>query len=163
MQSESGVGRRRHVGRRTVLVAAGSLLGGSGALLAGCSAGAPPQPPPVTPTAAVSIPAGGVTLAKLGFSHGPVGQWSLPASVTLGRRIDQPNQLTFEVLSPPPAEVLAYLVDALPRAGFTVTGVRLEAPGHALLATGHGWRGSVVAVEPPAGAPSTMVTLQQLD
>lgn len=127
--------------------------------VAGCSAGPLPRPEP-TPLASapsVPIPADGISLAELGFSHGPVMAWSLPRGSALTGRVDQPNQLTMIVTSPGPEKVVRYLVSALPPAGFTVQEHREDGAGSALIATGYGWRGSVVG----ADSGRTTITLQQ--
>ena len=126
--------------------------------LAGCSAGPVPRPvpSPLASTPSVAIPEDGATLAEFGFTHGPVTAWSLPRSAALTGRVDQPNQLTMVVTSPGPEDVVRYLAGALPLAGFTVEQHREDGASSALIATGYGWRGSVVG----ASNGRTMLTLQ---
>lgn len=111
---------------------------------------------PTTPS--VSIPADGVSLAELGFTHGPVTAWSLPRAVALIDRVDQPNQVTMVITSPGPQDVVDYLDRALPRAGFHLEHHREDGTASALIAVGHGWRGSVVG----ASSGRTVLTLQQM-
>lgn len=128
--------------------------------LAGCSAGPVPRPTPspLASSPSVRIPEDGVSLAELGFTHGPATAWSLPRSATLTGRVDQPNQLTMTVTGPGPEQVVRYLVEALPPAGFNVEHHREDGAGSALIATGYGWRGSVVGTSDGR----TLITLQQV-
>jgi len=129
-------------------------------LAAGCGGEEPPVVPPasasptVTPSPGAdrpptpAIPADGVTLRSLGFLHGPVEQFTLPRTALVSAAVDQPNNVTAVLASPPPADVAAYLRQALPATGFTVTADDPE--GLALTFTGHGWTGSFTASEATA-------------
>jgi hypothetical protein len=124
-------------------------------LLAGCGSGEPsvvpsttvsPTPPPSSgagPTPTVTIPADGVSLESLGFTNGPVHEFSLPRTALLSATVDQPNNVTAVLSQPPPADVADYLRRALPATGFAITA---EEPT-ALTFTGHGWTGSFTASE----------------
>ena len=136
------------------------------ALVAGCgAAGVPPQPTPSAGVASISavVPQDGVTLAELGFSHGPVRAWSLPQGSRIEQPVDQPNQLTLTISYPAPEDVVAYLARALPQAGFNIVEQQPAGPAPALIATGYGWRGSVVGVVADDGRQArTVMTLQQM-
>lgn len=145
----------------------GLLLAVTGVTLAaGCSAGTTtPSPTPgqvtrtpipaTTPAGPVTVPDDGVSLADLGFRNGPVEQFSLPRSAVLGSlRVDQPNQLTMTIGSPPTAEVIAYLVETIPAAGFTIVDHVTDADGGALIALGYGWEASLVST--PDGSALTL-------
>jgi hypothetical protein len=112
-------------------------------LLAGCS---PSQssdssvPPPTASSAPVSIPSDGITLAALGYLHGPAEQFSLPRTAVIMTKVDQPNNVTAVVSSPPAREVGAYLRLALPAAGFVIIADRPAA--NTMTFAGHGWSGS---------------------
>lgn len=137
------------VGRRTgrlrrclaVVAATGLLLTG-----AGCSAsqrGGQSPPSSVRPTPATpSIPAGGVTLAGLGVQHGPIDALSLPRSVRIGTRVDQPTAVTLVLTAPSAGTVADYLVDALPAGGFTIEERAGTDETRTLTFAGHGWAGS---------------------
>jgi hypothetical protein len=119
-------------------------------LLGGCGgSGSPPVPPPVTATpsrtAAVSVPADGVTLRSLGYLNGPVEQFTLPRTALVAAAVDQANNVTAVLSSPPPSDVAAYLRRALPATGFAVTADDPDGP--ALTFAGHGWTGSFTAGE----------------
>jgi len=114
-------------------------------LLGGCGSGEePPTPPPTTgtpgSTAAVTVPADGVTLRSLGYLNGPVEQFTLPRTALVSATVDQTNNVTAVLTSPPPTDVAAYLRRALPATGFTITADDPEAL--ALTFAGHGWTGS---------------------
>jgi hypothetical protein len=124
------------------VVTAALLLGG------GCGSGEePPTPPPTTGTpssaAAVTVPADGVTLRSLGYLNGPVEQFTLPRTVLVSATVDQTNNVTAVLTSPPPTDVAAYLRRTLPATGFTITADDPEAL--ALTFAGHGWTGSFTA------------------
>ena len=119
--------------------------------LVGCGSGEdPPVPPPATGTPSVSpttvtVPADGVTLQSLGFLHGPAQQFTLPRSTLISAAVDQTNNVTAVLATPPPADVAAYLRQALPATGFTITADDPEGP--ALTFAGYGWTGSFTASE----------------
>jgi hypothetical protein len=117
-------------------------------LLGGCGRGeSPPVPPPTTttpsPTVTVSVPADGVTLRSLGYLNGPVEQFTLPRTALVSASVDQTNNVTAVLSSPPPADVAAYLRRTLPATGFSVTAD--DPAGPALTFAGHGWTGSFTA------------------
>ena len=99
-----------------------------------------PTPPPSAATQLVTIPADGVSLQTLGYLNGPVQQFSLPRTSVLTAAVDQANNVTAVLSSPPPAEVAAYLRRSLPMAGFTL--VKDDPAALAMIFTGHGWTGS---------------------
>jgi hypothetical protein len=112
-------------------------------LLAGCSVSQSSDsnvPPPTVSSAPVLIPSDGITLAALGYLHGPVQQFSLPRTAVITTKVDQPNNVTAVVSSPPPREVGTYLRAALPAAGFVITADRPAA--NTMTFAGHGWSGS---------------------
>ena len=102
------------------------------------SSGAGPTPTP-------AIPADGATLQSLGFLNGPVEQFTLPRSALISASVDQTNNVTAVLRSPPPTDVAAYLRQALPATGFTITADDPDGP--ALTFAGHGWTGSFTASE----------------
>jgi hypothetical protein len=130
------------------LAVAGLLLIGSG-----CGAGDPlrsvsPSPSASAPVSAgsaapVEIPPDGLALQAFGYTNGPVREFSLPRSATITAAVDQPNNVTAVLSTPPAAEVTAYLRRALPEAGFTILGA--DASGSALTFAGHGWHGSLTS------------------
>jgi hypothetical protein len=115
-------------------------------VLGGCRSGEePPVPPPATeapnPTStAVAVPRDGVTLHSLGYLNGPVEQFTLPRTALVSAAVDQTNNVTAVLSSPPPPDVAAYLRRTLPATGFTITADDPEAL--ALTFAGHGWTGS---------------------
>jgi hypothetical protein len=112
-------------------------------LLAGCSDGQSSDsnvPPPTASSASASIPSDGITLAALGYIQGPVQQFSLPRTAVITTKVDQPNNVTAVVSSPPASEVGAYLRRALPAAGFMITADRPAE--NTMTFAGHGWSGS---------------------
>lgn len=127
--------------RLPVLVAVGLLL-------TGCGAASGPEPGPSTPTVSaptVSAPTSaepvdlpGFTLRELGLTHGPVDQITLPESVTVLERIDQPNVITLVLAAEDGVPAAEHLVATLPDAGFEVTA---SVPG-SLTFTGPGWDGA---------------------
>jgi hypothetical protein len=119
-------------------------------VLAGCGGGNEPPVPPATGTpsataTAVTVPADGVTLQSLGFLNGPVQQFTLPRTALVSAAVDQTNNVTAVLSTPPPADVEAYLRQALPATGFTITADDPEGP--ALTFVGYGWTGSFTASE----------------
>jgi len=91
-------------------------------LLGGCSAPVRPElPSAAPPSATVPVPTGGVSLAELGFRNGPVDAFTLPESVVIGTRVDQPNGVTVVLKSPSATAIAGYLRRQLPATGFTVT------------------------------------------
>ena len=122
----------------------------------GCTVGnSRPVVPPVTAapsssaaTPALTIPADGVSLQKLGYVNGPVQQFSLPRSTVLAAAVDQPNNVTAVLSRPPAADVAGYLRRTLPVTGFTI--VDDDPAGRAMTFTGYGWAGSFTANETTA-------------
>lgn len=137
----------RWIGGLRLLVAAGCC-----ALAAGCATGTvaeepaptPPGLPSAAPTASASlaprVPAGGVSLATLGFSYGPVQAFSVPRAATITDRVDQPNAVTVVFGSPSPEAVAEYYRWALPATGFAIVE---DSGGTTLTFTGQGWRGAL--------------------
>lgn len=112
----------------------------------GCGAEVPTTttstPPPLaTPASGGSarIPTGGITLRQLGFTNGPSSSFSVPVTTRLTTYVDQPNVVTLVFAYPAPHDVAAYLLGALPAAGFTV--LRRTPDGATLAFSGHGWSG----------------------
>jgi hypothetical protein len=91
------------------------------------------------------LPADGVSLQTLGYLNGPVQQFSLPRSSVLTVAVDQANNVTAVLSSPPATEVAAYLRRTLPRTGFTI--VDDDPVGLAMTFTGYGWTGSFTGNE----------------
>jgi hypothetical protein len=112
-------------------------------------------PPPTVSSAPVSIPSDGITLAALGYLHGPLEQFSLPRTAVITTKVDQPNNVTAVVSSPPAREVGAYLRRALPAAGFVITADRPAA--NTMTFAGHGWSGSFTG---DAGASAVLLRPQ---
>ncbi len=81
-----------------------------------------------------------MALASLGYLFGPVNRVSLPRTAVVTARVDQANNVTAVLATPPPAEVAAYLRRALPVAGFTLTDD--DPAADTLTFTGYGWTGS---------------------
>jgi hypothetical protein len=104
-----------------------------------------PTPPPSAATATVTIPVDGVALQTLGYLNGPVQQFSLPRSSVIIAAVDQANNVTAVLSSPPATEVAAYLRRTLPKTGFTV--VNDDPPALTMTFTGYGWTGSFTGNE----------------
>jgi hypothetical protein len=132
--------------RSHALAVAAALLG---CLLMGCSAGPPSDASSAAPTAssarAQSIPPDGITLAALGYLNGPVQEFSLPRTAVIAAKVDQPNNVAAVVSSPTPAAMRAYLLRALPAAGFEITVDRADV--NTMTFAGHGWSGSFTGDE----------------
>lgn len=124
---------RAPLGRMLVTAAAILVVGG-------CAAAAPPPAPDPTPTP-VAVPAGGVSMAQLGFRNVPAASITLPAGVQILRQVDQENVLTATFAAPSPAELAGWLRTSLPQAGFRITADR----GDSLVFTGPGWSGAFTA------------------
>jgi len=112
--------------------------------LASCAGGAAPTPGPDAPAGpssspVVQVPPDGLLLGAFGFSSGPLRSFSLPRSTRLTVAVDQPDNVTAVLSSPPAADVAVYLRGALPDAGYTVTADTGEAT---LTFRGNGWTGS---------------------
>jgi hypothetical protein len=108
--------------------------------VAGCAADDPPAPSPVASaaTTSVAVPAGGVSLAQLGFRHGPAGLVTVPAGVRLTQQVDQPNVVTAGFAAPGGEEIATWLQARLPGADFTISASGPDA----VLFRGHGWSGA---------------------
>ena len=122
------------------------------AWISGCGAELPPPgpdhddlAPASTPAGSVSIPADGATLRSFGYTFGPVEQLSLPRSAVISATVDQANNVTAVLSAPRAGEVAAYLRQALPAAGFSITDD--DPVALTLTFTGHGWRGSFTGNE----------------
>jgi len=113
-------------------------------LLVGCSArpssDSTPAPPTVSAASPPAIPSDGSTLAALGYLNGPIQQFSLPRTVRITTKVDQPNNVVAVVSSPSPAAIASYLRRALPAAGFEITADNPEA--NTMTFAGYGWSGS---------------------
>ena len=105
---------RVHIKKCHRLVAAVTLFV---CLLVGCSAGpssdSTPAPPAVSAASPPAIPSDGITLAALGYLNGPIQQFSLPRTVRITTKVDQPNNVVAVVSSPSPAAIASYLRRAL--------------------------------------------------
>ena len=132
---------RVHIRKCHWLVAAVTLLV---CLLVACSAGSSsdstPAPSTVLTASPPAIPSDGSTLAALGYLNGPIQQFSLPRTVRITTKVDQPNNVVAVVSSPSPATVASYLRRALPAAGFDITMDNPEA--NTMTFAGYGWSGS---------------------
>lgn len=132
---------RVHIRKCHWLVAAVTLLV---CLLVGCSAGSSsdstPAPPTVSAASPPAVPSDGSTLAALGYLNGPIQEFSLPRTVRITTKVDQPNNVVAVVSSPSPATVASYLRRALPAAGFDITMDNPEA--NTMTFAGYGWSGS---------------------
>lgn len=117
--------------------------------LSGCS-GTPvgeatspsPQPTATTDPSVPTIPAGGVTLATLGFVHGPLEAFSVPEDAFVTASSDQSSLVALVLAAPAPHQVYNYLMSALPQTGFTITGQNGASQTPALSFTGQGWVGN---------------------
>lgn len=121
-------------------------------LVAGC--GAAPRPdlktaPP--PSATVSPPSDGVTLASLGFRNGPAAAFSVPRTVIWTASVDEPSGVTVVFRRPDATELAGYLRRVLPQTGFQVT--QDDPATTTLTFAGYGWHGSFTG----AGASSAVI------
>jgi hypothetical protein len=135
---------RRVLGAISMFVLLGASAcagGGPGPVLPSLS----PTPPPSAATPHVTIPADGVSLQTLGYRNGPVEQFSLPRSSVITATVDQANNVTAVLVSPPAAEVAAYLRRTLPMSGFTV--LKDDSKALTMTFTGYGWTGSFTGNE----------------
>ncbi|WP_036920471.1 hypothetical protein [Propionicicella superfundia] len=134
-------------------IAAAAAMAGLVLASGGCSAGTAGETTPASPGAsvAVTIPSDGITLRALGFSNGPGTAFSIPHGSVLTSRIDQENVVTMVFAEPSGETLRAYLVRALPAAGFTIAATADDA----LTFAGHGWSGSFV------GGAESAVTLRR--
>jgi hypothetical protein len=105
----------------------------------------PSRSTPSSATPSASTPADGVSLQSLGYLNGPALQFSLPRTSVLTAAVDQTNNVTAVLTSPPPTEVAAYLRRTLPKAGFTV--VADDPAALTMTFTGYGWAGSFTGTE----------------
>ena len=115
-------------------------------VLAGCGADGSVTPLPAVSAPATSkpvpVPDGGLALRSFGYTYGPVDFFSLPRDTRLVTSVNQPDNVTVVLAAPAPVAVGAYLREALPAAGFTITAT---AGPSTLTFSGHGWTGSVTA------------------
>lgn len=79
-------------------------------------------------------------MRAFGLANGPVDAFSLPRRTVLASVVDQPRSVSLVITQPGTTDVFAYLLRALPAAGFTITDQ--AAPRSTLTFTGRGWRGS---------------------
>ncbi len=103
---------------------------------AGGGAASPPRPAPSFRT--VAVPPGGVSLAQLGFQHGPVGAITVPEDARTGLRVDQPNMVTMTFVAPAGEAIGAWLRGHLAEGGFRLTAESAEG----LVFEGHAWAGA---------------------
>ncbi len=87
-----------------------------------------------------STPPPGRSLRSLGYTNGPVDQFSVPKAAVLKAAVDQGNNVTMVLSQPSGAEVADYLRATLPAAGFTITDD--DPAAQAMTFTGFGWSGS---------------------
>ena len=106
-----------------------------------------PSPEAPSPTATLT----GVTLRQLGFTNGPLDEFSLPRDLVVSTAVDQPNVVTIVLARPSPQTVEDYLRDTLPSEGFTID-ARADA-GQAMTFDGNGWSGAFTGT----GATSAIV------
>lgn len=107
--------------------------------LVGCGVGTPaPGPGPAPSVSAVAVPAGGISLAGLGFRHGPATAITVPADVRIGLRVDQPNMVTMTFVAPDAAVIGDWLRRHLADGGFRITAAAPEG----LLFEGYAWSGA---------------------
>lgn len=76
----------------------------------------------------------------LGFTYGPLGSFSLPRTVAISTRVDQPNAVTVVMAAPSLSSLADYLRRALPAGGYVITA---QDPAGTMTFTGQGWTGSV--------------------
>lgn len=159
-------------GGRVLRRAAGAVaLVGLAVVLPGCgAAGGSPYPstsavsgsPTPNPSASSSpsnspqVPADGVTLAQLGFEHGP-GYLSVPRGTSITTASDQENTVTLVTAAPSASELATYFRRALPATGFTVTGDRVEGSTATLTFEGDGWQGSFTGRDDVSGLTAMRV------
>jgi hypothetical protein len=108
---------------------------GAGGVLPNSSEASSPAP-----TAAVSLPADGVSLSALGFENGPVDRVFVPVGAQVSSRVDQPNNVTVVLTAPPAADLLAFYRRTAVTNGFTVTAD--DAATTTLTFAGFGWTGT---------------------
>jgi len=99
-----------------------------------------PSVSPARPTPTPSTLPAGRSLRRLGYTNGPVEQFSLPQAAVISAAVDQENNVTVVLSQPSAAEVAEYLRATLPAAGFTITDD--DPAGLAMTFTGFGWTGS---------------------
>ncbi len=107
------------------------------------------SPPPGTPSPSATV--AGVTLRQLGFTNGPLDEFSLPSDLVVTTAVDQPNVVTIVLARPSPETVEDYLRATLPNQGFAID-ARADA-GKAMTFEGHGWTGAFTGT----GATSAIV------
>jgi hypothetical protein len=118
---------------------------GSAASPAQTSSHSPPGSSPGAGDPGPSIPAEGASLAVLGFSNGPSAYFSVPRTVVVTDRVDQPSSVTLVLASPTAAELESYFRRVLPAAGFTIE--REDRASTTLTFSGHGWRGAFTGTD----------------
>ena len=114
-----------------------------------------PSPPatssPASPTSSPSASLSGVTLRQLGFTNGPLDEFSLPSDLVVSTSVDQPNVVTIVLARPSPQTVEDYLRATLPNEGFAIEG-HADAGG-SMTFEGNGWTGGFTGT----GATSAIV------
>ncbi len=97
--------------------------------------------------------AAGVSLASMGFLHGPEA-FTVPAGLDVRQRVDQSNVVTLVVPADQGGELLNYLEARLPAAGFTITARSADS----LIFGTSDWQGAFTMSDSLAG-----LTLRQLN
>ena len=88
------------------------------------------------------MPADGVTLAQLGFEHGPA-LFSLPRGASITTASDQENTVTLVLGAPSTLELATFFRRAWPLAGYVVTGDVVDGDTATVAFTAGDWHGSV--------------------
>jgi hypothetical protein len=112
-------------------------------MLVACVAGTESLPSPsssITPQPSVSLPPDGVTLEALGFTNGPVAEFSLPRTAVVVSKVDQPDNVAAVLSATSAAQVADYLRRSLPAGGFVIS--RDDRAETTLTFDGYGWTGS---------------------
>lgn len=114
------------------------------AVLTGCAGTVEPRPAVSVsdsrpPAASVSIASDAVTLRMLGFTNGPLDEFSIPMAAVVTDRVDQPNAVTLVMSAPSSSELASYFRHALPAAGFRITAD--DPATDTLTFDGNGWTG----------------------
>lgn len=113
------------------MLALGCVLAVSGCASAGADSTVAMSSPTAT---SVSVPPEGVTLASLGFQHGPA-DFTLPRGLQITSNVDQSNVVTLVVPANQGDLLGGYLRANLPGLGWTITADSADA----LMASGEQW------------------------
>lgn len=95
----------------------------------------------------------GVSLASLGFLHGPDG-FTVPVGLDVRQSVDQSNVVTLVVPADQGDELLGYLAASLPATGFTITARSADS----LIFEAPDWQGAFTMSDSLAG-----LTLRRLN